>query len=391
MNSETSTRVKWNFTIESNVERFYDVLLPSISEILSVDLCVSPFCSNSEHRQVLNTLWSKLIERINIAGENVFGDCRNHARSVPGWNEYVREHYNASRIAFLEWRNAGSPRQGPIADTMRRKRANFKLILRQTKRREEEIKAENIARKYNSKNSVALWRELNSIRPEKNILPMRIDEAAGEEDIAQKWRLKYSEVLNSVDDDAEKEALQLELGNAQNSSYEHVSPEEVYLVSSELDNGKSPGKDGVPAEFFKYAPVCILEFVARFFNSVMCHGFLPSTISDVLLIPIPKNKLGDISNSSNYRPIAIATAVSKIFEKLLLNRMCSAVDSSDHQFGFKKSHSTDLCIVALKEVIGYYRKLNTPLFICFVDIKSAFDRVSCHRLFRKLVLFVLQL
>ena len=160
---------------------------------------------------------------------NFFSDCRNHVRSIPGWKEYVREHYNASRTAFLEWRNAGSPRQGPIADTMRRKRANFKLILRQIKRREEEIKAENIARKYSSKNPVALWRELNSIRPEKNILPMRIDEAVGEEDIAQKWRLKYSEVLNSVDDDAEKEALQLELDNAQNSSYEHVSPEEVYL------------------------------------------------------------------------------------------------------------------------------------------------------------------
>ena len=108
----------------------------------------------------------------------------------------------------------------------------------------------------------------------------------------------------------------------------------------------------------------------------MCHGFLPSTISDVLLIPIPKNKLGVISNSSNYRLIAIATAVYKIFEKLLFNRMCSSVDSSDYQFGFKKSHSTDLCVVALTEVIGYYRTLNTPLLVCFVDIKSAFDRVS---------------
>ena len=35
----------------------------------------------------------------------------------------------------------------------------------------------------------------------------------------------------------------------------------------------------------------------------------------------------------------------------------------------------------MKEVINYYRKLNTPVFLCFVDAKSAFDRVSYKKLF----------
>ena len=64
-----------------------------------------------------------------------------------------------------------------------------------------------------------------------------------------------------MDGDAEKKDLHWELDNAQNCSDEHVSPEEVYLVSSELDNGKSSEKDGVPAESFNYAPVCILELI----------------------------------------------------------------------------------------------------------------------------------
>ena len=56
-----------------------------------------------------------------------------------------------------------------------------------------------------------------------------------------------------------------------------------------------------------------------------------------------------------------------------------------HQFGFKNEHSTELCIYALKEVINYYRNLNSPVFLCFVDIKSAFDRVSYWGLFNKLL------
>ena len=47
--------------------------------------------------------------------------------------------------------------------------------------------------------------------------------------------------------------------------------EVVYLVASELDKGKSPEKDDVPAKFFKFAPLCILELVAHFFNSFLCH------------------------------------------------------------------------------------------------------------------------
>ena len=61
------------------------------------------------------------------------------------------------------------------------------------------------------------------------------------------------------------------------------------------------------------------------------------------------------------------------------------LDTSNMQFGFKKELSSDLSIFALKEVINYYRNFNTLVFICFLDLKSAFDRVSYNELFCKLV------
>ena len=60
--------------------------------------------------------------------------------------------------------------------------------------------------------------------------------------------------------------------------------------------------------------------------------------------------------------------------------------SSDYQFGFKGGHGTELCIFALKDVVHYYRSLGSHVFICFLDIKSAFDRVSYNKLFHKLLL-----
>ena len=39
----------------------------------------------------------------------------------------------------------------------------------------------------------------------------------------------------------------------------------------------------------------------------------------------------------------------------------------------------------MKEVINYYRNLNSNVFTCFIDVKGAFDRVNYVKLFRKLL------
>ena len=105
----------------------------------------------------------------------------------------------------------------------------------------------------------------------------------------------------------------------------------------------------------------------------------------VLIVPLLKGKFKSPSESSNYRPIAIATAASKIFETIIYERLRKYLHTSDNQFGFKPHHSTELCVYALKEVVHYYRNLNTPVFLCFVDIKSAFDRLSYWKLLSKII------
>ena len=72
------------------------------------------------------------------------------------------------------------------------------------------------------------------------------------------------------------------------------------------------------------------------------------------IVPIIKCKTGNSSDKNNYRPIAVVTAYSKIFELCLLDIIEVYLDTHDHQFGFKKLHSTDVYIFTLKSVIKYY-------------------------------------
>ena len=71
----------------------------------------------------------------------------------------------------------------------------------------------------------------------------------------------------------------------------------------------------------------------------------------VVLVPIIKDKAGKINSKKNYRPIALASIISKVLELIILDRISMYLTTNDNQFGFKKKLGTDTCIYVLKEVI----------------------------------------
>ena len=56
-------------------------------------------------------------------------------------------------------------------------------------------------------------------------------------------------------------------------------------------------------------------------SALFIHGFLPDAMLSVVLVPVIKDKWRKINDSDNYRPIALASVISKVVEKILLNRM----------------------------------------------------------------------
>ena len=146
----------------------------------------------------------------------------------------------------------------------------------------------------------------------------------------------------------------------------------------------------------KFSNVKIHSLIALCFSLGLSHGYLPTALIETTIVPIVKNKSGNLSDSNNYRPIAFATIVSKILESVLLIKCGEYLTTCDNQFGFKSSHSTDLCIYTLKEYIEYYKNRGTTVFVTFLDASKAFDRLNYWLLFDKLVkkcvpLFIIKL
>ncbi|KAG0721230.1 hypothetical protein GWK47_046870 [Chionoecetes opilio] len=80
---------------------------------------------------------------------------------------------------------------------------------------------------------------------------------------------------------------------------------------------------------------------------VSAIGTIPSQVLAVLIVPLLKSKVKsrDPANSGNYTPIAIATALSKVLEKVVLHRLEPTcihwTISSDHQASCRGKNSTE--------------------------------------------------
>ena len=72
-----------------------------------------------------------------------------------------------------------------------------------------------------------------------------------------------------------------------------------------------------------------------FFSIISYDGYLPPVMIETTIVPIVKNKSGNLLDSSNYRPIALANILSKMFESVLLFKCAEYISTSDNQFGFK--------------------------------------------------------
>ena len=73
----------------------------------------------------------------------------------------------------------------------------------------------------------------------------------------------------------------------------------------------------------------------------------------------PVYKKGDREQPGNYRPISVLPVLSKIFEKLVNNRLIEYLEKNDilykHQYGFREGRSTKLAVTNLINQLVHYQ------------------------------------
>lgn len=153
--------------------------------------------------------------------------------------------------------------------------------------------------------------------------------------------------------------------------------EEIEDVLKSLNNNKASGYDGISNEHLKYGPSTkIVNLLTKFFNKVLQERKIPDgwKKSDIILI----HKKGDKHKIDNYRPITLSSTLSKIFSKLIENRIKGIiVDQQPHeQAGFRRGYSTTDHLFTLNLLIEKSNEFQRDLHLAFIDFRKAFDSLD---------------
>ena len=303
---------------------------------------------------------------------------------MPGFNEHVKELHTFARHDYITWKSAGKPRFGEICFSMNQSRLRFKSALKFCQHNESQMRADALARLMMNKDMNAFWKDGKKNTNSNVSLATNIDGSVGDTDIAEMWKCHYKSLLNSVKNNEFENSVKSDI-NQQHPNSIIITPFNVLDALKNIKCGKSCGVDGISAEHFVFAHSRIHVLLSLLFSAFITHGYLPDMFMKTAIVPIIKNKTGNTSDKNNYRPIALVTAASKIFELCLSVILEDYLITHDQQFGFKRKHSTDLCIFTVKSVTKYYTKKNSPVYTCFLDASKAFDKINHYILFQKLL------
>ena len=165
-----------------------------------------------------------------------------------------------------------------------------------------------------------------------------------------------------------------------------ISACKVCRALCSLKTDKASGPDGVPPRFLKEFGEELAPVLCRLFRLILISCTYPSSWKHALVQPVPKK--GDCTNPSNYRPIALTSAVAKVFETLLNSHFIKHLASnnllSDHQYGFRKARSTGDLLSYLTHSWSSSLRGFRESFVVTLDISKAFDRVWHKALSAKL-------
>lgn len=193
----------------------------------------------------------------------------------------------------------------------------------------------------------------------------------------------FSTMLQSSDDVSISWCMPFKIDSLLDSPIEMW---ELYSVLKTLKQNKSPGLDGIPYEFYRFAPHCLVEEILSFFNKVFLYENIPNSFKESILIPLFKK--GDPNLASNYRGLSLINTIGKIFNNILLNRITFWLESNsilnEFQAGFRRQYSTIDNIFNLVSIVNLNSLVNNCTYAFFVDFSCAFDTIPRNSLFYKL-------
>ncbi|XP_051539932.1 uncharacterized protein LOC127432650 [Myxocyprinus asiaticus] len=172
-----------------------------------------------------------------------------------------------------------------------------------------------------------------------------------------------------------------------------VSVADVTRSFRRVNIRKAAGPDSIPGRIIRACAKPVIRVCANqqagvftdIFNLSLSLSVVPTYFKTSTIDPVPKQL--KISCLNDCHPVALTPIISKCFERLIRDYICSVLPASldSLQFAYCNNCSTDDAIAStLHTALSHLEKRNTYVRMLFVDYSSAFNTIVPSKLDVKL-------
>ena len=178
----------------------------------------------------------------------------------------------------------------------------------------------------------------------------------------------------------------------QKFTFELTTSQMTMNIINKLKNTNTAGHDGISNKLIKCVKHEICDVITLIINQAITTGIFPDSLKIARVKPLFKK--GDSHLTSNYRPISILSSLSKLFERTLFDQLSTFLETTNqvnnHQYGYRKKHSTEWAAMELIDRITTDIDKNRIPINIYIDLTKAFDSISHDILFHKLAHYGIQ-
>ena len=138
--------------------------------------------------------------------------------------------------------------------------------------------------------------------------------------------------------------------------------------------GKAPVLSGIVMEMIRAAGDTGASMIRDLAAAIIRDGKVSSDWEHSFIVCLYKDK-GDGLERGNYRGLKLTEQVIKVLERIVDGLIRQLVLIDDSQFGFIPGRSTTDAIFVVRQLQEKYLAANKRLYMHFVDLEKAFDRV----------------
>jgi hypothetical protein len=211
--------------------------------------------------------------------------------------------------------------------------------------------AQNAADRHNLKDLLHISRKLmsNSFRKHVPVKDIEGKTLTSVEEQLGRWQEHFMEILH-----LRREGIIHEYNidvPALNINVKPPSKPKINLAIRQMKNGNAGGSDGIVSEILKVDITLSTEILFPLFQDVCKQEKFPLDWKEGIIVKVPKK--GDLGNCNNWRGINLLNVISKVFYRVILNRIATIIDLKlrPEQAGFRPNRSCVDQINSLRIII----------------------------------------